>query len=113
MSRCASQVPHVAPVLPGNNPTAEYTNGPRAQLPVTPSEDPLSMDFSSEASYCQLVEFPKSQVLPVRPSFTPFPVKPAIPPLSHIPGSVAEYTRPRRCAPSDPAHSNSIKNATE
>jgi len=59
-----------------------------------------------------LVELPKSQVLPVVPSFTELALKPAIDPVIQVSGS-DEYTRCRRCALSEAAHNIDITNARE
>src|SRR2546423_3993257 len=112
MSRCASQLPHVAPPEIGR-PEPRYRNGTREYVPATPNEvPPPPMVFSNDALYCQLVELPKSQELALRPSLTPLPVKPAMPPLTHVSGSLVN-TRCRRCALSDAAHNINIRNATE
>src|SRR6266404_6485418 len=110
MLRWASQLLHVAPP-PVGSAEPEYTNGTRAYVPAMPNEDPPPLRVrSSEALYCQFVELPKSHLLALRPSFTPLPVNPAIPPLTHVAGSLVN-TRCRRCAESDAAQNITIKNA--
>src|SRR5690242_14507288 len=90
----------------------EYRNGTRAKLPATPNDEPLFQPFSRDARYSRLTELPKSQVLPVAPSFTPLARKPAIDAVAHISGSLVN-TRWRRCALADCAINVSIIKANE
>jgi len=113
MSRCASHSVHVA--VPAITGTAgpKYVNGTREYAAVTPKDVPPPLIvFSSEALYCQFQALPKSQVLRLRPSLTPFAVKPAIPALTQLFGSLVK-PRCRRWALSEDAHNMTIRNARE